>query len=811
MENKDQRNQIPEDLDGKQDEKTSPTQNEHVEASPKTDENQEMHTAPSEEVKENEAAPAEAAAETQESSTKDEPAEEKADQPETAEKPETAEPVTATDEPKAEKEEEKTGKEETPAEVAEAPEALLAEETKPDAEEALVTVDEKADAAATPETPEKPEVEQPEETSPEKPEPTPLEQPEQTPVEQPEQTEVEKPAETEVEQPDETEVKQPVSEAKTEEKAEDTSEEDDEEEHDEHEEQADIVIPNYEEMTREALLEHLEALVADDDVTRIKSRVALVKVAFLHKNKEFKESNYQAFLEEGGEKEDYAPEKDDLEAKFNQLFDIYRQKRAIYLENLEQEKHENLKKKQAILEELKNLIGSEETLKKTYDEFRELQERWRDIGMVPKSEVNNLWQTYHFLVEKFFDKVKINKELKDLDLKKNLEQKIELCEKVEELLLETSIIKSFRQLQRYHEQWKEIGPVPEDKNDEIWERFKSTTDKINQRRRDHYKQLQEEQENNLAAKVALCEKTEALLAEEVTTIRGWQERTRQFNDLFKVWKTIGQAPKKQNDEIWERFKGLLDSFFSEKKEYFGKIKEQQVNNYNMKLELCLQAEALKDSDDWRNTTRDLINLQKEWKQIGPVPRKNADKIWHRFREACDTFFNRKSKHFSSIKSEESDNLAKKEELIKQVETHEFVDDKSKNLEILKDFQRQWTEIGFVPFKEKDRLQNTFRNAINQKLDQLNISNSEMSLAHYSSRLDVMKNTPDGNRQMQREQIFLQNKIQKLREDIMLWENNIGFLADTKNANIFKIEFEKKIEKAKSEVTVLETKLRILSK
>lgn len=801
MENKDQRNQIPEDLDGKQDEKTSPTQNEHVEASPKTDENQELHSAPSEDVKENKPAPAEAASETKESSKEDEPAQENADQPETVEKLDPAEPVTAAEESK---EEEK--KEEAPAEIAEAPEALLAETTKPDAEEALVTVEEKTEETATPETPEKPEVQQPEET--------PVEQPEQTPVEQPEQTEVEKPAEKEVEQPGETQVEQPVTNDKKEEQAEDAAEEDDEdehEEHEEHEEQADIVAPNYEEMTKEALIEQLEALVADDDVTKIKSRVAMVKVAFLHKNKELKELNYQKFLDEGGEKEDYAPEKDDIEAKFNQLFDIYRQKRAVYLENLELEKQENLKKKQAILDELKTLIGSEETLKKTYDEFRELQERWRDIGMVPKSEVNNLWQTYHFLVEKFFDKVKINKELKDLDLKKNLEQKIELCEKVEELLLETSIIKSFRQLQRYHEQWKEIGPVPEDKNDEIWERFKSTTDKINQRRRDHYKQLQDEQENNHAAKVALCEKAEALLAEEVTTIKGWQERTRQFNDLFKVWKTIGQAPKKQNDEIWERFKTSLDSFFTEKKEYFGKIKEQQVNNYNMKLELCLQAEALKDSDEWRNTTRDLINLQKEWKNIGPVPRKNADKIWHRFREACDTFFNRKSEHFSSIKSEENDNLAKKEELIKIVETHEFGSDKTMNLEILKDFQRQWTEIGFVPFKEKDRLQNTFRNAINQKLDQLNISNSEMSLAHYSSKLDVMKNTPDGNRQLQREQNFMQNKIQQLRDDIMLWENNIGFLADTKNANIFKIEFEKKIEKAKSEVSVLESKLKILYK
>ena len=287
----------------------------------------------------------------------------------------------------------------------------------------------------------------------------------------------------------------------------------------EQEDEADDIKLNFEEMSREELISNLETFVNEEDITSVKSKIALIKVAFLQKTKEFKESSYQERLNETEDKEEkqkIEPLVDDLETKFNELFDIYRQKRAIYTENLEKEKVDNLKKKQDILEKLKDLINSEETLKKTYDEFRELQEEWRNIGMVPKLEVNNLWQNYHFLVEKFFDKVKINKELKDLDLKKNLEQKIELCEKVEELLLEPSIIKSFRELQRLHEQWKEIGPVPDDKKDEIWERFKSTTDKINQRRRDHYKQLQEEQEANLAAKVALCEKADSLLAKELS-------------------------------------------------------------------------------------------------------------------------------------------------------------------------------------------------------------------------------------------------------------------------------------------------------
>jgi hypothetical protein len=590
---------------------------------------------------------------------------------------------------------------------------------------------------------------------------------------------------------------------------EDEDHEDDDNEGEEHEAEAEKV--DYKEMSRDELIVALEVQVGADDVNKIKSKISQIKVAYLKKSKDEKEQRYQHYLEEGGDKEGYNPADDPLEEKFNQLFNIYRQKRAIFLENLEKEKLVNLEKKKTILEELKQLINSEETLKKTYDNFRTLQDSWKVIGMVPKNEVNDLWQNYHFLVEMFFDKVKINKELKDLDLKKNLEQKIVLCEKAEELLLETSILKSFKELQRLHEEWKEIGPAPDDKREEIWDRFKSATEKINLRRRDHYKKLQDEQEGNLIAKTALCEKAESLLTEESNSIREWQNMTKQFNDLFKVWKSVGPAPKKQNDEIWERFKTSLDGFFTEKKEYFGKLKDQQVNNYNIKLDLCVQAEALKDSTDWRTATRDLINMQKDWREVGPVPRKNSDKIWKRFRTACDEFFNRKAEYFSNIKEEEAGNLKKKEDLIKQVEAFDFSGNKGDNLSVLKDFQRQWTEIGFVPFKEKDRLQNAFRDVVNKQLDKLNISNTEMTMSNYKSRFEVIKDSPDGDRQVYRERTFIQNKITKMQEDILLWENNLGFLANSKKANLLKAEFEKKIEAAKKEVEVLKDKVKFLNK
>ncbi|MFU8844488.1 MAG: DUF349 domain-containing protein, partial [Bacteroidales bacterium] len=492
-------------------------------------------------------------------------------------------------------------------------------------------------------------------------------------------------------------------------------------------------------------------------------------------------------------------------------FEVYRDKRQAFNEQQELQKQENLEKKKLILEELKALIESEESLKKTYDEFRSLQDKWRELGMVPKAELNNLWQSYHFLVEKFFEKVKINKELRDLDLKKNLETKIELCEKAEELLLESSVHKAFKKLQTYHQQWKESGPVSQDKKDEIWERFKNASDKINQRRREHYDSLKDEQQNNLHAKSALCEKAEELLRRENNSIREWQENTNQISELLKVWKTIGPAPRALNDQIWERFKSSLDTFFSAQKEYFQSIKDEQMNNYNLKLDLCTQAEAIQNSTEWRQTSQELINLQKEWKKIGPVPKRHSDKIWKRFRAACDHFFKNKSEYFSHLKQHESENLTLREELIRKIESFAFDKDKNKNLEILKEFQREWTEIGHVPFKDKDRLQTEFRNAINKQLDKLKINKAEMQAINYRQRIEEIKDQPNAGRIINNEINFLQNKRKKIEDEVKLWENNIGFLANSKKADLLREEFEKKINAMKGEIEVLAEKIKLLEK
>jgi hypothetical protein len=567
---------------------------------------------------------------------------------------------------------------------------------------------------------------------------------------------------------------------------------------------------DYEHMNKQELVELLEEVVEERDISKIKSQIAKIKSAFYHRNKEEKEKQLHDFLADGGIEEDFEPTEDPLEQRFNAAFARYRHNKGKYAEELEKEKQHNLELKHQILEELKELINSEETLKKTYDEFKVLQNRWKEIGMVPASELGNLWQNYHFLVERFFDKVRINKELRDLDLKKNLEQKLVLCEKAEELLIEDSIIKSFKLLQKYHDEWREVGPVPVDMKDEIWERFKLATDKINERRKAHYQELQEEQEKNYEAKLAICEKAEEIIAEQNETLKEWQGRTDQVNELFKVWKTIGRAPKAKNDEVWKRFKGSMDTFFSNKREFLNMLKEQQMNNLNLKIDLCIKAEAIKDSTEWRKTTLELIDLQKEWKKIGPVPRRQSDKVWKRFRAACDEFFNNKSAFHKNIHAREDENLKAKKELVKEISEFKVGKDKEKNLEALKSFQRQWMEIGHVPIKEKDKVQQEYRKAVDELLDKMNINKQELTKSEYKNKVEIMKNDPDASWKLSKERNSLGTRIKKLQEDVAVWENNIGFFASSKQSDLLKKEFEKKIEKAKKEIQSFEAKLRILN-
>ncbi len=573
------------------------------------------------------------------------------------------------------------------------------------------------------------------------------------------------------------------------------------------EQQAEEPVVDYSAFSREELIEALSELLKTDDITTIKNRVANLRLTFTNLDKEYKKAAFDKFVEAGGNKDEYEQGDDAIAENFRKIYALYRERRQKHIDELEARKQENLKEKQAILEELRKLIDSDsESLKQTYDEFNTIQDRWKAIGEVPRAEINGLWQNYHFLVEQFFSKVKMNKELMLLDQRKNLESKTILCEKAEELIVETSITKAFKELQNLREQWKEIGPVPMEHNDEIWARFRNAANQIDERRKEFYEQRRQEQEQNLLAKQALLEKMNELTAESPTTTKGWNEISSALDDLLKMWKTIGPVPKEQNEEIWSTFKGGIDKFYAEKKQHFETVKDEQTENYNKKIDLCLQAEAIAKREDWKKATEELLKLQDEWKHIGSVNRKVSEKIWQRFRAACDEFFAKKTEYYNNLRGSEQENLEKKEAILAELKAYSFGDDKEENLNAIKNFQRQWMEVGYVPIAEKQRLQKEFRDTLNSLFEQLKISAREAEAAAYRERIRNVI----GNRQaVGSERESLVEQIEKLRNDLNLWENNIGFLANSKQADLLKEEFEKKMQGARQQIALLQAKIKIL--
>lgn len=570
------------------------------------------------------------------------------------------------------------------------------------------------------------------------------------------------------------------------------------------------VEAEYQKLTLEQQLEELNAVVANSDVMAIKTRVGVLKSKITEQIKQIKKEQQAKFLAENENGEEYVPEQLEAEKILTSALSVYKANKAKYIDQIEQEKQRNLEVKQNIILSLKNLVEEESNLKVLNDKFKELQEKWRNVGPVPQNESTNLWQNYHFYVEKFFDILRMNREMRDLDLKKNLELKIKLCEDAESLLLQESINKSFKDLQKLHEEWKELGPVPEDKKEEIWERFKNASDQINQRRREHYETILSEQQSNYNAKLVLCQQAEELVAKECNSIKENNEISDQLTELLKVWKTLGPAPAKLNDEIWDRFKSTLDKFFQAKKEYFQQMKEDQLQNYNMKVDLAIRAEGIAKRTDWKQATEEILELQKEWKNIGAVPKKHSDAVWKRFRAACDLFFEAKSNYFANIQTIEAENLAKKEDLIQRIANHQFTEDKSENLEAMKAYQREWTELGHVPKKEKDRIYNEYKSAVNKKFEELKVSAEEVKRGNFQNKLDNILSGPNADKVLDKEKRFLVNKLAQLKEDISLWENNLGFFANSKNADLLKAEFAKKIEMAKHEVKELEYKIKMMN-
>lgn len=595
----------------------------------------------------------------------------------------------------------------------------------------------------------------------------------------------------------------------TEEKAAETSSEYQVQEEPETEEEESIEIEQVD-YTQFSRLELVNALRESVDSGETRDRtINHIIAAFNLKVKEDIAEKKKQYVEEGRNADDFVAEEDPYENDIRELVKKHRQAKFEQAKRMEAEKEINFQKKYAIIEDIKNLLKTEESINRTFQEFRDLQRQWYELGPVPQAKMKDLWDTYHFHVENFYDYIKINKELRDLDLKKNLEIKINLCERAEELLLEPSVIRAFNILQKYHEQWREIGPVPREKKDDIWERFKAVTTAINQKHQEFFEKRKGEQKRNLDAKIALCEKVEEICSMQIESHREWDEKSKQLIELQKIWRTIGFAPKRDNNRIYDRFRNACDQFFNKKRDFYSQSKEFQNKNMQMKIDLCMEAEALKESNDWKKTTQQFIDIQKRWKEIGPVPRKHSDLLWKRFRAACDYFFDRKSLHFSDMDDEQVVNLKLKKGLIAEVEAYKPDADVSQALKALREFQRRWTETGHVPIKEKDAVQNQFRSVINKHFDSLKLDNTKRDSMNFRSKIANMTENHRGLSKVRQEREKYMLKLKQLETDLTLLDNNIGFFANSKNAQALIADVNQKIEDTREKIEMLKEKIRII--
>ena len=558
--------------------------------------------------------------------------------------------------------------------------------------------------------------------------------------------------------------------------------------------------------SKQELLELFARMLEEQPVQTLRRDVEALKGAFYKLRRAEVEAARRAFVEAGGKEEEFTPAVDGSEARLKDLIREYRTRRDAFLANLEQEKEENLKVKLGIIEELKALVNSDETLNHTFTRFRELQQRWKEIGPVPQQQVKDLWETYNLHVENFYNFIKINKELRDLDLKKNYEQKVALCEQAEALVLEPSIVEAFHKLQKLHDEWRETGPVANEYKEALWERFKEASSRINKQHQEHFEALKAEQVHNLELKEGLCVAAEELVAQPLTTLKEWNRANDRLLEIQKTWKTIGFAPKKDNNRIYERFRAACDRFFESKRQFFAGVKSEMEHNLQLKNEICAQAEALQNSEEWKKTTDELIALQARWKQIGAVSRRHSDAVWKRFRAACDHFFERKAAHFAGVDGEHEENLRRKLALLDEMAA---ADVKAGGYEVIKDFQRRWGEIGFVPIKQKDAIQKRYKAAVDALFDALRGSERDRSMNRFREKVSSLKGAGDRRLRSERERLY--NKVRQMEQDIALLENNIGFFTKSKNADALVAEVKAKIERAKAEMAATIEKVRLIDR
>ena len=558
-------------------------------------------------------------------------------------------------------------------------------------------------------------------------------------------------------------------------------------------------------LSKEEILEKLTGLVgAAADATR--NEVEALKQAYYKIHRSEVDELKKAFLTAGGEEKDFVAPEDETESKIKELLNVYKEKRAAILAEEERVKAANYALKLQLIDQLKALTESQEDFNKLYNDFKDIQQRWKEVKAVPQEHVSELWKNYQIYSEKFYDIIKINNQFRDYDFKKNLEMKTALCETVEKLQTEPDVISAFHQLQKLHQQWREIGPVAKELREDLWSRFKAASTIINKRHQEHFEGLKAKEQENLEAKTAICEQIENIDFPALKSFKDWEEKNKEVIALQDKWKTIGFAPKKSNVKIFERFRAACDVYFNRKSEFYKNIKDEMEKNLALKKALCEKAEALKDSTDWKSTTEKMIALQKEWKTIGSVARKHSDAVWKRFITACDYFFEQKNKNVSSQKSVEQTNLAAKKALIEKINTIDEADH-DEALAALKGYMTEWNTIGHVPFKEKDKIYKEYHEAVDKQFDRLKVDQNDRKMQTFRNSLSDMSNGERGKGKLYGEREKLMRMYERMKNELQTYENNIGFLSiSSKGGGGLLKEMERKIDKLKDEMALIIKKI-----
>lgn len=558
--------------------------------------------------------------------------------------------------------------------------------------------------------------------------------------------------------------------------------------------------------TKKEVVERLKEIAASDE-NPDKDEIDLLKTVFYKLHITEREARMKEYIDGGGDPEAYQIMPDEDEETFKQQMAIVREKRARIFQQQEAEKQANLEKKLEIIEKIKAMATSPDEANKSYNEFKELQQQWKDIKNVPADRASELWRNYQLYVEQFYDLLKLNSEAREYDFKKNLETKTKLCEAAEKLADEEDVISAFHQLQELHQQYRETGPVAKELREQIWTRFKAASTVINKRHQQHFEDLRSKEEENLTLKTALCEKVEEICKLENKTASDWEKRSKEIIDIQNQWKTIGFAPQKMNVKIFERFRAACDDFFGRKSEFFKEMKQAYAANIEKKKALVEKAQALADSTDWKVTSDKLINLQKEWKTIGVVPKKIGDQLWHDFLNACNKFFEARNAANAGARNEERENLEKKRSIIEQIKAL-VADAANATREKVQALTDEYNKVGHVPYKEKDALYAAYHEALDAIYKELNISNKRRRLDDFKSNIRNMAKR--GEDAIDNERGRLTRRFEQLKQEIQTYENNLGFLnASSKKGNSLIDEMNRKVQKLRDDLELVRQKIKAI--